>query len=92
MKNAYLTETLSASRTDALNESPLYHKWVQVEFFVPCFLCLFTHGGVSKQRELTSLAHSVSFSGQSYKQFMLVIYDPRVVIWGIFKSGPTLVS
>ena len=31
-------------------------------------------------------------SGQSYKHFMLVIYDPRVVIWGIFKSGTTLVS
>ena len=31
-------------------------------------------------------------SGQSYKQFMLVIYDSRVVIWGIFKSGMTLES
>ena len=31
-------------------------------------------------------------SGQSYKQFMLVIYDSRVVIWGIFKSGTTLES
>ena len=29
-------------------------------------------------------------SGQSYKQFMLVIYESRVVIWGIFKSGTTL--
>ena len=29
-------------------------------------------------------------SGQSYKQFTLVIYDSRVVIWGIFKSGTTL--
>ena len=31
-------------------------------------------------------------SGQSYKQFTLVIYDSRVVIWGIFKSGTTLES
>ena len=29
---------------------------------------------------------------QSYKQFMLVIYDSRVIIWGIFKSGTTLES
>ena len=36
-------------------------------------------------------------SGQSYKQFTLVIYESRVVIyesrvviWGIFKSGTTL--
>ena len=28
--------------------------------------------------------------GQSYKQFTLVIYESRVVIWGIFKSGTTL--
>ena len=28
--------------------------------------------------------------GQSYKQFTLVNYDYRVVIWGIFKSGMTL--
>ena len=31
-------------------------------------------------------------SGQSYKHFTLVIYDSRVVIWGIFKSGTTLES
>ena len=31
-------------------------------------------------------------SGQSYKQFMLVIYDSRVIKWGIFKSGTTLES
>ena len=30
--------------------------------------------------------------GQSYKQFTLVIYDPRVVIWSVFQSGPTLES
>ena len=30
--------------------------------------------------------------GQSYKQFMLIIYKSRVVIWGIFKSGRTLES
>ena len=31
-------------------------------------------------------------SGQSYKHFMIVIYDPRVVKWGVFKSGMTLES
>ena len=30
--------------------------------------------------------------GQSYKHFMLVNYDSRVVIWGIFQSGTTLES
>ena len=29
-------------------------------------------------------------SGQSYKHFMLVTYDSRVVIRGIFQSGTTL--
>ena len=32
------------------------------------------------------------FCGQSYKHFMLVNYDSRVVIWGIFQSGTTLES
>ena len=32
------------------------------------------------------------FSGQSYKQFTLVVYESRVVIRGIFKSGTTLES
>ena len=31
-------------------------------------------------------------SGQSYKASMIVNYDSRVVIWGIFKSGTTLES
>ena len=31
-------------------------------------------------------------SGQSYKQFTIVIYDSRVVIWGNFKSNTTLES
>ena len=31
-------------------------------------------------------------SGQSYKQFTLIIYNSRVVIWGIFQSGTTLES
>ena len=34
----------------------------------------------------------IDTSGQSYKHFTIVIYDPRVVIWGIFKSGTTLES
>ena len=29
---------------------------------------------------------------QTYKAFTLVIYDSRVIIWGIFKSGSTLES
>ena len=33
-----------------------------------------------------------SNSGQSNKHFTLVIYESRVVIWGIFKSGTTLES
>ena len=32
----------------------------------------------------------VSISGQSYKQFTLIIYESRVVLWGILKSGTTL--
>ena len=31
-------------------------------------------------------------SGQCCKHFMLVNYDSRVVIWGIFQSGTTLES
>ena len=31
-------------------------------------------------------------SGQSYKHFTIVIYDPRDVIWSIFKSVTTLES
>ena len=30
--------------------------------------------------------------GQSYKASTIVIYNSRVVIWGIFKSGTTLES
>ena len=30
--------------------------------------------------------------GQSYKQFTIIIYDPRVVIWAIFGSGMPLDS
>ena len=37
-------------------------------------------------------AISSNTSGESYKQFMLVIYESRVVIWGILKSGTTLES
>ena len=35
---------------------------------------------------------SLCSCGQSYKHFMLVNYDSRVVIWGIFQSGMTLES
>ena len=40
-----------------------------------------THGGG---------AVSVNNCGQSYKQFTLIIYESRVVIWGIFKSVMSL--
>ena len=30
--------------------------------------------------------------GQSYKNFTIINYDSRVIIWGIFKSGTTLES
>ena len=38
------------------------------------------------------LENDVDPKGQSYKQFTLVNYESRVVIWGIFKSGTTLES
>ena len=38
------------------------------------------------------IALAPAISGQSYKQFMLVNYDPRVVIWSVFQSGTTLES
>ena len=38
------------------------------------------------------LVRQLSTYPQSYKHFMLVNYDSRVVIWGIFKSGMTLES
>ena len=31
-------------------------------------------------------------SGQSYKQFTIIIYNSRAIIWGNFKSGTTLES
>ena len=34
----------------------------------------------------------IKTGGQSYKHFTLAIYESRVVIWGIFKSGTTLES
>ena len=34
--------------------------------------------------------HNIGSCGQSYKHFTIVIYDPRVVIWSVFKSGTTL--
>ena len=35
------------------------------------------------------LSNASDTSGQSYKHFMLVNYDSRVVKWGIFQSGTT---
>ena len=36
--------------------------------------------------------YKIGHCGQSYKQFTIVIYDSRVVIWGNFKSNTTLES
>ena len=38
------------------------------------------------------LKNNLTICGQSYKHFMLVNYDSRVAIWGIFQSGTTLES
>ena len=49
----------------------------------------------SKFRPKPSFIHSYDnnkASGQSYKASTIVIYDSRVVTWGIFKSGMTLES
>ena len=47
----------------------------------------------SRKKDVKSL-HKIGRKpcGQSYKQFTIVIYDSRVVIWGNFKSGMTLES
>ena len=38
------------------------------------------------------LVYEMGSYGQYNKQFTLVIYEPRVVIWVIFKSGTALES
>ena len=38
----------------------------------------------------THLQTKTATYGQSYQHFTIIIYDPRVVIWGVFKSGTTL--
>ena len=48
---------------------------------------VFEHRG---EREIYGFLHILYV--HSYKQFTLVNYDSRVVIWGIFKSGTTLES
>ena len=42
--------------------------------------------------QVVSCCVQETISGQSYKHSTIVIYDPRVVIWGIFKSGTNLES
>ena len=41
---------------------------------------------------LQKMFYNINYCGQSYKHFTLVIYNSRVVIWGIFQSGMTLES
>ena len=57
----------------------------------------FIHHTFSYGNDITSMKKLLFYwtnltSGQSYKHFMLVNYDSRVVIWGIFKSATTLES
>ena len=64
---------------------------------VNCTFVLLSFGGQSRPHFSSLRAFNRNFyfdvtSGQSYKRFTLVIYDSRVVIWGIFKSGMTLES
>ena len=37
-----------------------------------------------------TFVYEIGSCGQSYKHFTIVIYDPRVIIWDVFKSGATL--
>ena len=48
--------------------------------------------GIVATEALSHSCTSPMISGQSYKRFMIVIYDSRVVIWSIFKSSTTLES
>ena len=49
--------------------------------------------GKQTEEEKQAIKRDIKKScGQSYKHFTLVIYDSRVVIWGIFQSGTTLES
>ena len=54
----------------------------------------FTSGQSFKHSTIVNTDTSIPLQpcGQSYKQFTLIIYESRVVIWGIFKSGTTLES
>ena len=42
----------------------------------------------TKNNNITGM-ETIATCGQSYKHFMLVNYDSRVIIWDIFQSGTT---
>ena len=55
-----------------------------------CFKCTQHHplfdpllNGIGNQTLMSEIC------GRSYKHFTIVIYNPRVVIWSVFKSGTT---
>ena len=81
-----------------------WRSWVQIpapytglifsHIFVVKKLCLFEKSKMNYKEagDGPFLKERSKLSGQSYKQFTLVIFDSGVVIWGIFKSGTTLES
>ena len=46
----------------------------------------------TKVLQVITLLFLFKICGQSYKKFMLISYESKVVIWGIFQSGRTLES
>ena len=65
------------------------------EQFIPLemvYYCGFSLGGKLENLDFLQKKFYNINCGQSYKHFMLVNYDSRVVIWGIFQSGMTLES
>ena len=59
-------------------------------------LTIFVLAYLNTSTNCLSIFESILFSplicGQSYKHFMIINYNSRVIIWGIFKSGTTLES
>ena len=74
--------------------------WKVFKFFNRKLFGIHTHSLALEQEDVklylrmkwNSTSNSTLYTftcGQSYKQFTIVIYDSRVIIWGIFKSGTT---
>ena len=58
----------------------------------PNLVTVFASPTLCFQRKTFTFATGSRTFGHCYKHFMLVNYDSRVIIWGIFKSGMTLES